>query len=482
MFPQRWDSNPSLSSPPEFSRKALTARPTYHENGQVDFYCDLTRRGKRQNEFLTLAAFAQLKRRWEKDYPKKKHLYETKQHNVAQCSAKRQDCWDKLRSIDDVNIPASLRAKFKVDAYGNVIARDAKNMGLCGWDVDHIWPWSRGGRSVMSNFAAVQWACNRCVKNDSIHQTILDSKLRVGLTLEQFKALVPLMTGRKQADRGVKDKVMLWLTQSPVAEGRSMTKFSTSLCKTSNWNQLVEFFEQRDEEDKSHVKARMKVKMMEILAGATAPPPAPAAPAAPASQTPNPHPSTIPPTTKKRPKTCSTSSSSKIPAMKTGNDSKMPRVRRTKKQIADNVTIAQARLLRGLPTQPKKKLRQNSSSIKKTAQQVATSPASRHIPSKLTSMQKNVLRTPRKIQSVKRLHVTPQKEVPTIKKEPKKKSAVKRGPDTKTRVRRTKQQLANGVTIAQARLLKLSSGSKSVTSCKKGLVASKNARRKPPFK
>ena len=142
MFPRSehgWDSNSSLSSPPEFSGKALTARPHYHRDGQhVDFYCDLTRSGKRQNETLSLRSFAQLKRRWKQDYPKKEHLHETKQHSVAQCCKKRQDCWDKLRSINDVNIPESLRAQFKVDAYGNVIARDAKNMGLCGWDVDHI--------------------------------------------------------------------------------------------------------------------------------------------------------------------------------------------------------------------------------------------------------------------------------------------------------------------------------------------------------
>ena len=36
---------------------------------------------------------------------------------------------------------------FRVDMYGNVVSIHASDGALCKFDVDHIFPWSRGGRS-----------------------------------------------------------------------------------------------------------------------------------------------------------------------------------------------------------------------------------------------------------------------------------------------------------------------------------------------
>ena len=52
----------------------------------------------------------------------------------------------------------------RCDAYGNVVALHAKGDAVCSFDVDHIFPWSRGGLSVPVNLMAVYWGANRHVK------------------------------------------------------------------------------------------------------------------------------------------------------------------------------------------------------------------------------------------------------------------------------------------------------------------------------
>lgn len=49
--------------------------------------------------------------------------------------------------------------------YGNVVALAAEQGSICFFDVDHVFPRKRGGRSVLQNFAATHWcvtaaACN----------------------------------------------------------------------------------------------------------------------------------------------------------------------------------------------------------------------------------------------------------------------------------------------------------------------------------
>ena len=44
------------------------------------------------------------------------------------------------------------------------MALHAKGDAVCSFDVDHIFPWSRGGLSIPENLMAVYWGANRHVK------------------------------------------------------------------------------------------------------------------------------------------------------------------------------------------------------------------------------------------------------------------------------------------------------------------------------
>lgn len=52
----------------------------------------------------------------------------------------------------------------RVDAYENVVSLAAKDKSLCAFDVDHKFPWRRGGLSVPANLMALHWGVNRHVK------------------------------------------------------------------------------------------------------------------------------------------------------------------------------------------------------------------------------------------------------------------------------------------------------------------------------
>jgi hypothetical protein len=122
-----------------------------------------------------------------------------------------------------------LRKIFRVDMYGNVVADPdhTSDSALCWFDVDHCFPWCRGGRSVQKNFAAVQWDANRRVKSDKLIQTLHKDKMSCGLQLEQFEALmehVKNQDGRRRDTTADFDKVKYWLTTSPKS-GKALSDF-----------------------------------------------------------------------------------------------------------------------------------------------------------------------------------------------------------------------------------------------------------------
>jgi hypothetical protein len=107
--------------------------------------------------------------RWELQYPKlEHHPSETPAHRTAQTGAPEilDHCWAQL-----ARLPATLFGGgdahrmhpehrkcldiFRVDMFGNVVARDAEDGAVCALDIDHVLPWCRGGRSVAANFAAM---------------------------------------------------------------------------------------------------------------------------------------------------------------------------------------------------------------------------------------------------------------------------------------------------------------------------------------
>ncbi|CAG9462526.1 unnamed protein product [Pedinophyceae sp. YPF-701] len=157
-----------------------------------------------------------MRRRWEAQYPMlKPHHKET----VADRTKATSDddnidfCWRELLRLEvNDRIPPQWRKRFRCDPFGNVVSRYADNNSLCKFDVDHVFPWSRGGHSVKENFMAVQWAANRIVKRARIlpanERDDFVERMQTGLDIDTFLELLkvrderfPKRTDKKKFDR-----------------------------------------------------------------------------------------------------------------------------------------------------------------------------------------------------------------------------------------------------------------------------------------
>jgi hypothetical protein len=65
----------------------------------------------------------------------------------------------------------------------------AHTNSLCGYDVDHIFPRSRGGRATTFNATGVLHAANAYVKKDLILQSINPQHMLVGISATQLMSL-----------------------------------------------------------------------------------------------------------------------------------------------------------------------------------------------------------------------------------------------------------------------------------------------------
>lgn len=93
-------------------------------------------------------------------------------------------------------VEAALRT-WRTDAWGNVVAADAQNAALCGWDADHAFPFSRGGLTVPANLRALQFASNRWAKSDRLLAPNGSSltACAVGVGVDDFVALYAACIG-----------------------------------------------------------------------------------------------------------------------------------------------------------------------------------------------------------------------------------------------------------------------------------------------
>lgn len=76
--------------------------------------------------------------------------------------------------------------EFRVDKYGNVLARRAKRFSRTSFDVDHIFPYSRGGLSQLQNLRIIHQRANSVVKGDRVEFTIDPFQMRTGISEAQF--------------------------------------------------------------------------------------------------------------------------------------------------------------------------------------------------------------------------------------------------------------------------------------------------------
>ncbi len=142
----------------------------------------------------------------ENKYPRlDKHWceYETVQYCTTQCKKACYYCWNKLdlhnlgkvwQDRTNLALQSRLGADlFRVDMFNNVVMNKCSTKAVCVWEVDHIFPWSRSGCSVQTNFAGVQWDANN-KKGYKIIQGMdpgpeCASELQVGLSSDALVTL-----------------------------------------------------------------------------------------------------------------------------------------------------------------------------------------------------------------------------------------------------------------------------------------------------
>lgn len=89
--------------------------------------------------------------------------------------------WKALRPVPEVT-----DMDYRLDPAGNVVYRLAPPSGPLGWQLDHMFPWARGGLSVIENFSVLNSHANQTVKNDVLWHFIDVESLRTGFSAAQF--------------------------------------------------------------------------------------------------------------------------------------------------------------------------------------------------------------------------------------------------------------------------------------------------------
>lgn len=79
-------------------------------------------------------------------------------------------------------------AQFRVDPYGNVLYFHADPASPLAWEVDHWFPCSRGGKTVLSNLRLVQWQAKE-MKQDKLEFLVPWWDLQLGVSVNQFLSI-----------------------------------------------------------------------------------------------------------------------------------------------------------------------------------------------------------------------------------------------------------------------------------------------------
>jgi len=93
-----------------------------------------------------------------------------------------EELWQQLNHLGNAGFDP---AKFRVDAYGNVVYWNADPSSPLAWEVDHWYPHSRGGKTIVSNLRVVQWQAHQRKKN-RLEFLVPWWDLQHGVSINQF--------------------------------------------------------------------------------------------------------------------------------------------------------------------------------------------------------------------------------------------------------------------------------------------------------
>jgi hypothetical protein len=222
----KWFSSPEIPYPKEFNDttlKMLATRQTDNNGTVIISWNDSS---------FCESSWTQKIQDWKTKYPNivtveggiKKTIHETELTRRMKTSNKdiREKCWSQLKRVrasSYTGISRDFLEKFRIDMYGNIVCLHADNESISSFDVDHIFPWCRGGRSVQENFAAVQSFANRWIKSDNMVQWLDPNDMMSGVQENQLIAMVDFILNDPNNQRKDKKckltKLYEYLTASP---------------------------------------------------------------------------------------------------------------------------------------------------------------------------------------------------------------------------------------------------------------------------
>ena len=176
-------------------------------------------------------------------------------------------CWALLPSCRPSKYSGAvgnLLDHFKVDMWNNVICLPKKlpegrasDSSLTSFDVDHLFPFSRGGRSVRSNFAACQSFANRQIKVDNLIQCLDPVAMNCGLMYPQLLAMCDAVLEEVHDKRNTTqnrcDAILYWLTSAQENGDKFNQNFQTAVKRSLDGRTLIHFFESHFARDKEVV-------------------------------------------------------------------------------------------------------------------------------------------------------------------------------------------------------------------------------------
>ena len=199
---------------------------------------------------------------WDDAFPNlEPHPNETKVHRKSQTS-KREIVEFCFKECKQIMWPAGklstewkkLLDNFRADPWGNVVCSHnfASNNSICFFDVDHTFPFSRGGRSKSDNFQALQCYANRFVKSNNLVQSVDPVQMNCGISAGQLFAIALFCQREKEKNNEVRtnhsrlEKVHRWLTNTP--KKKSYFNFQTEVKRSIEGYILCEYIDKCMEE------------------------------------------------------------------------------------------------------------------------------------------------------------------------------------------------------------------------------------------
>lgn len=178
--------------------------------------------------------------------------------------------WGEYNASWDKSTKALL-SMFRPDMWGNMVCLPDKidplgatNGSLCFFDVDHLFPFSRGGQSIKDNFAAVQCVANRYIKVDNLIPYLnpvqtacgISSKQLVAMVLSVEKNSIGELRSRKDQN-SLRDRMLTWLTRSSI-KGESFRTFQADVRRSTDCQTLVNYFRERQRREDEALLGRVE--------------------------------------------------------------------------------------------------------------------------------------------------------------------------------------------------------------------------------